>query len=197
MLLRLLAVLLLATPALALRPAQIACLGDSNTAAGWPTPQTIRWCEYAASVCPLAVTHGRVPRPVTWYDFGIGGAVVVPPYSTFELGEARSVGADVVFLAFGTNDRVTETPAEYALNVRRACLESHHRCYVLSLPPHATFPAGPYTVDDYNAAVARVVPPNRIIDRTTGMTFVDDGVHLDDASQRLLGARVAVALRCP
>jgi hypothetical protein len=48
----------------------------------------------------------------------------------------------------------------------------------------------------HNAAVARVIPANRLVDRTTDMTFLEDGTHLDDASQRLLAARAAAALGC-
>jgi lysophospholipase L1-like esterase len=188
-----LVLLLLASPAWALRGKEIACLGDSNTAAGWPTAETVRWCEYVASVCPQATLRGRRPRPVTWFNFGIGGAVVAPgPYIDYELAQARAAGADFVILAFGTNDAdFGASPAEYAANVRLACRRARRRCWVMTMPPHPTLDAAAY-----NAAVAAVIRPKWLIDRTTGITFVDDGIHLDDASQQLLAARVAVALGC-
>lgn len=190
----LLAALLLATPAWAVRPMEFACLGDSNTAAGWPTPDRVRWCEYAASVCPAAKLRGRRARPVTWFNFGIGGAVLAPgPYLDFEIAQARAVRADLMLLAFGTNDAAFgSTPEEYAQHVRLACRQARRRCYVLTMPPHPTLDA-----EAYNAAVAKVIPARWLIDRTTLVTLEPDGIHLDDASQRLVAARVAVALGCP
>jgi lysophospholipase L1-like esterase len=190
----LLALLLVATPAWAVRGMEFACLGDSNTAPGWPTPDTIRWCEYAEQVCPAARLRGRRARPVTWFNFAIGGAVAAPgPYIDYMVGKAREVRADVVLLAFGTNDAgFGQSPEEYAQSVRLACRKSRRRCYVLSMPPHTTI-----DYEAYNAAVAAVIRPHYLIDRTTGITFDPDGTHLDDASQQLLGARVAVTLGCP
>jgi lysophospholipase L1-like esterase len=187
--------LLLAAPASALRPRHIACLGDSNTAKGWPTAETLRWCEYVAELCPTVRLRSTRPRPATFYDYGIGGAVVAPgPYIDFELSAARAVRADVVILAFGTNDVgiLDSTPEQYAMDVRAACRRSHSRCWVLSMPPHPWLP----NVDEYNAAVAARMVGRSIIDRTTGITFVDDDIHLDDDSQRLVAYRVAVALGC-
>jgi lysophospholipase L1-like esterase len=191
----LLSCLLLAAPASALRPRNVACLGDSNTAKGWPTAETVRWCEYVAELCPTVRLRGKRPRPAAFYNFGIGGAVVAPgAYVDFELAAARSVKADVVLLAFGTNDvgLLDSTPERYAMDVRAACRRSHRRCWVLSMPPHPWLP----NVDEYNAAVAARMLGRSIVDRTTGVTFVDDEVHLDDDSQRLVAYRVAVALGC-
>ncbi len=166
----------------------VACLGDSNTAGGWPTPDTLRWCEYAQTECP-SLQDGT---PVVWHDFGIGGAVVAPgPYIDYEMGEAHAIPADVVVLAFGTNDvhLLDETPSEYAANVVTACGDATAACFVMSMPPHQDFDYA-----SYNAAVADVVPSELLIDRTTGMTFVDDGVHLDDPSQRELARRARTAI---
>jgi lysophospholipase L1-like esterase len=187
--------LLLAAPASALRPRHIACLGDSNTAKGWPTAETVRWCEYVAELCPTVRLRSSRPRPATFYEYGIGGAVVAPgAYLDFELSAARAVRADAVLLAFGTNDvgLLHSTPEEYAMDVRNACRRSHRRCYVLSMPPHPWLP----NVDEYNAAVAARMVGRFIIDRTTGITLLDDELHLDDDSQRLVAYRVAVALGC-
>ena len=64
----------------------------------------------------------------------------------------------------------------------------------MTMPPHPGFTSP--DENDYNAAVARVIPASKLIDRTTNMTFLEDGTHLDDVSQRLLAARAAVALGC-
>ena len=185
---------LLAAPAWAIRPREVACLGDSNTAAGWPTADRVRWCEYAADLCPTIRLRGKRPRPATWFNIGIGGAAVAPgPYIDYQLGAARELRADVVLLAYGTNDvGLPSTPDDYARNVRSACRRSRRRCYVLTMPPHPWLP----NVDAYNAAVAARLPDAFLIDRTTGITFESDDVHLDDASERLIGLRVAIALGC-
>ena len=172
----------------------LACLGDSNTASGWPTTETVRWCEYAQVECP------RLPdgTPVVWHDFGIGGAVVAPgPYVDYELAEAQGVRANAVVLAFGTNDAGSaeggflnsESPTEYAANVAAACQRAAASCYVMTMPPHSVIDYAAY-----NEAVAAVIPAHWLIDRTTGMTFEADGVHLDDASQRELARRARTAV---
>lgn len=168
----------------------IACLGDSNTAGGWPTPETRRWCQYAQADCPRLLDG----TPVVWDDFGVGGAVVQRgPYIDYELGEAETVGADVVVLAFGTNDRALETPSEYATNVQSACTRASEPadapCFVMSMPPHSGVDYGAY-----NDAVAAVVPTELIIDRTTGMVLESDNAHLDDPSQQELGRRASLAI---
>jgi lysophospholipase L1-like esterase len=185
---------LLAVPAWAIRPREVACLGDSNTAAGWPTPDRVRWCEYAAELCPTIRFRGKRPRPATWFNFGVGGAVVAPgPYIDGQLDAARRAHADVVLLAFGTNDvGIGSTPERYARHVRTACRRARRRCYVLTMPPHPWLP----NVGAYNAAVAARVRNALLIDRTSGITFETDTIHLDDASERLLAARVALALGC-
>jgi lysophospholipase L1-like esterase len=184
---------LLAVPAWAIRPREVACLGDSNTAAGWPTADRVRWCEYAAELCPTIRFRGRRPS-ATWFNVAIGGAVVAPgPYIDDQLDAARRAHSDVVLLAFGTNDvALGSTPERYARHVRTACRRARRRCYVLTMPPHPWLP----NTDAYNAAVAARVRDAHLIDRTTGITFEPDDVHLDDASERLVGLRVAIALGC-
>lgn len=177
-------------PAWTVEVVHIACLGDSNTAAGWPTTDAQRWCEYAATLCPLVKLDDRPPRAAVFHNFGIGGAVITEPYIGVELRQAVDAGADVVVLAFATRDRRFETPAQYAANVVAACERARRPCYVMTMPPHTVT-----DYDGYNAAVARVIPASRLIDRTTQMTFVD-GVHLSDASERLLATRAARAFGC-
>ena len=61
----------------------------------------------------------------------------------------------------------------------------------MSMPPHAGL-----DYQAYNAAVDSVIPAERTIDRTTGMTFVDPA-HLDELSQQELGLRAAIAICGP
>jgi hypothetical protein len=60
------------------------------------------------------------------------------------------------------------------------------------MPPHPWLP----NVAEYNAAVAARVLDVYLVDRTTGIGFERDGTHLDDASERLVALRVAIALGC-
>jgi len=172
---------------------RIVCGGDSNTASGWPTPETVRWCEYAASVC---TTSRGVP--VQWYNRGIGGAALGSlPYQDDLVAFADSVNADAVILAYGTNDvgLLDATPEDYAASLQATCrrFPLGVGCYAMTFPPH---PWDGFNVCAYNAAIASVVLPGATIDRTTDISFLEDTAHLDDASEMLLGARVA-AMMCP
>lgn len=187
---------------------RIACVGDSITAAGWVPPGgesgPNRWCEYAAAQC---TTIGSVPTQ--FYNFGIGGATAGTIYSQTELyGDPGLPGfgaypnhADAVVELFGINNigLLGQTPSAVADAVVGVCQDvffTHHLfCYGISLGPNAD-PA-------YNAAMtakAQAVfgaPATAAdsIDGTSCMT-VYDGTHLDDASERLLGQRVAQKLGC-
>ena len=172
---------------------RIVCAGDSNTARGWPTPETVRWCEYAAMVCQ---TSKGVP--VQWYNRGIGGAALgAYQYQDDLVAYAASVKADAVILAYGTNDvgLLDATPEEYAASVQATCgrLGPYVGCYAMSFPPH---PWDGFDVCAYNAALESVVLAGFRIDRTSAITLLDDTTHLDDQAEMLLGARVA-AMMCP
>jgi lysophospholipase L1-like esterase len=198
--------LLLALPATALRPVDLVCFGDSNTARGWPTADTVRWCEYAAAACPTVRINGGSRRAARWHNLGIGGAVVapvdlcrdftfgpLPTWPCFDWALSQAVPADAAFIAYGTNDAgvAGSTPTAYAAHVEAACAKAKAPCFVMTMPPHPQFDHAAY-----DAAVAALVPARRLVDRTTDVTLQPDGIHLDDASERLLAARVAHLLSC-
>lgn len=169
----------------------IACLGDSNTAAGWPTPERERWCEYVATQC------GSIDgRPVRFVNHAIGGAVASAPYAMFQGDAAIKSGAERVILAFGTNDvlSLSKSPAALAADLQALCRALAPRpCWVATVPP--TLMGEDPT--PWNDAIRAAFAAEHVIDFTsTVVPSAGDLKHLDDASEHLLAERVRGALRC-
>jgi len=185
----------------------VACLGDSNTAEGWPTANTIRWCEMAAAAQPTATVwryRQLVTEPTAGLNVAVGGATVCPlpgwSWSFSQLMIAKAHGADVVIAAFGSNDLfgLRKTPAEIVQCYRDlVALAGPLPLYIALTPPvfNKIDPGYDAMVQALNDALRAAFPPSQLIDFYTDFTaddFTGDGVHLDlDLGQP---KRAAIAL---
>lgn len=187
----------------------IACLGDSNTQAGWPDAESVRWCELAAARLPDVVAlRGPFPlrEPVQFLNLGLGGGAVtdaeaVPWAAPSQLRAALAAGADVVIAAFGTNDvrRRLESVEKIVSGYRTLCANAAPaRCLVALTPP--VFP--PHedrnpAIATLNAALRGAFPPSQVIDFWTGFErgdFSPDGLHLSHQGQEKRASRAVDAL---
>jgi lysophospholipase L1-like esterase len=173
----------------------VACLGDSNTETHWPTPNTPKWCEFAAEIAGWTFTNHAV-----------GGSTVTPPATPRswvepQLADALAKDApDAVILAFGTNDvragrSAAETVDAYRAAAARAEAAGALAFVALAPPTYAPEPDHADALAALNAALRGAFPAGRIVDFTTGMTredFEADGLHPNAAGQH---KRAAAALR--
>lgn len=182
---------------------RVACLGDSNTQAGWSNPQNppiVRWCAWAQTLAPTRVrVAGDVvaTAPAAWINLGAGGATKLDPGLPWPWGgpqaaAALKANADVVVKAMGLNDvRLFNTsPADMVLGclaIRDAV--APRPMWVVTLPQTIGF-----DVTAHNEAL-KTAFPGRWIDGTTGLTTTSDGVHLDGPSQATLAQRVVAAVQ--
>jgi lysophospholipase L1-like esterase len=174
----------------------VACLGDSNTETHWPTPNSPKWCEFAAA----QITGW------TFTNHAVGGSTVTRPATPRSWAEPQLEAAlaadapDAVVLAFGTNDvRAGRSTAEI-IDAYRAAVgrveSSGILAFVALAPP--SFPPEPDHADTLaalNAALRGTFPASQIIDFHAGMTgndFGPDGLHPNDAGQH---KRAAAAMR--
>jgi len=180
-------------------PRRVSCLGDSNTAYGWPDPTDRRWCEML----------GEFPESVgTRIDnLARGGAILHAASTSWPGGDEQLAWAsaagrsDVIVLAFGTNDlRGGSSPRAVAHRyaaLRRRAEARGAAVYVALAPP--VWPPEP-GADDLNRRIAalnvlleRSWPAQRTLDFHVGFTrddFEKDGLHLNAAGQR---KRAAIA----
>jgi lysophospholipase L1-like esterase len=188
----------------------VACLGDSNTSYPWFGD----FCE------ALAAAH----RDVTFLNYAMPGAKAIGGDHDGMAQLARAAAgdpaqdeppADVVLLAFGTND-VGEDAALGAaeLSARIDALKAAARAagmlpFVASIPPRfeerengatacAPEPLTTPVIDAANALIEQRAGSLRFVDFHTGFTclehFQTDGVHLDREGQDLRAARTAEQL---
>jgi lysophospholipase L1-like esterase len=198
-----LAVAIVAAACASRAPRHLVCLGDSNTSAGWPAPEDIRWCEMLGEFPELAGT--RID------NLARGGAELrreetAWPNADLQLDMARALGRpDVIVLAFGTNDiRTGRSPRAvahgYAALTRRAEAAGAIVYTALTPPVHWPLPDAEKTnakVDELNALLRASVAPGRLLDFHTGFTaeyFDRDGLHVNAEGQRkrALVARAAL-----
>ena len=179
----------------------VACLGDSNTQDGWPTTDTVRWCTRAA----------RERSEWRWRNVGLGGATLCDTLPDNEKwtqlwtarGQLAQVPeADVVVLAFGTNDikgwglQATQL-VDCAFALRTAAWP--RPVYLALVPPMV----GPFAkfepkVRLVNALFGQSFPASNLVDFFTGFgrdLLEKDGEHLNDAGQALRTRRVLDVLR--
>jgi lysophospholipase L1-like esterase len=173
----------------------IVCIGDSNTAAGWPTPSTQRWCEMAATML-ADTTHGCPWPRLSWRNVALGGATATRPREQWPWGpwyvaQARASGAELILAAFGTNDlqRQRRRPAQVALAHAKLARDAAPIPLVVALvPPYLASDGGvPHVVDETNALLRAHVAPDRLLDFATGFdrtSLAPDGIHLTEAAQQ-------------
>lgn len=169
---------------------RVACLGDSNTARGWPTPERVRWCEYAAA---------HFGGAVEFRNYGGGGGTFCPidhiewpAEAHAQLARALADAPDLIVAAFATNDVVVgfdaATIAGCATAIRRA---SPVPVVVATMPPRVEYGR---EVREVNRALRRL--GGALVDFTSGTAgaLEADGVHLTDSAQYERAARVAAVL---
>ena len=194
------------------RVLRIACLGDSNTVAGWPTPDTTRWCERLCKNLPSAPvlrSDGTFATlPVACYDDGWGGVTVTDQpvchnsyyaCADVQMAGALAQSADVVILAFGTNDlRDGATPAEIVAAYKRVIAPAQQtgRLTYIALTPPMYPPPADGVVEALNAALVASFDRSMLVDFYTGFTqsLFLDSIHLNDSGQDLRAARASAAL---
>jgi lysophospholipase L1-like esterase len=173
---------------------RVACLGDSNTFAD-PPPG---WCDLLGETSPHWVMSNRSWNGMSIVDFGAtyGGFVLA---AAPHVDEVLSLDqADVVILAFGTNDlRQGATPqaiVEAYAQAKAKIERSGARCLIaLTAPTHP--PQPPELNDAIRALNARLQTafPGDTVDFWSGMTpaeFKPDGLHVNVAGH---AKRAAVA----
>jgi lysophospholipase L1-like esterase len=123
------------------------------------------------------------------------------PWAIPQLEALRAAHLDVVIAAFGTNDLETlhETPKHIVGCYRRlVAAAAPARVLIATTPP--MFPPRPdyhIPIDVLNALLAVAFPPDQLVDFHTGFErdlFLPDGLHLNDAGQRLRAERARAAL---
>ena len=200
---------------------RIACLGDSNTQSGWPDASYTRWCERAA---PLETQNGAPPqvplRPVTWTNYGIGGADVCDhsgvawAWGPYQLQEALADHADVVVAAFGTNVYGLSVDDEVACYLALQNAMPANTAFYVALTPPAYVPDGQggYVEDPgasaLNTALRAAFPANRLVDFYTAMPqslYTGDPalmpfntpnlIHLDNDGQQLRAQRAVAVVQ--
>jgi lysophospholipase L1-like esterase len=184
----------------------VACLGDSNTS--WP------WfggyCESVAAEHPdVVVLNYAVPG-----SRAIGGAfdgLAQIEWAATGDPAAGKLPADVVVLAFGTNDIghdgaiTAEEMADRIDALKAAATALGMPAYVASIPPRflgratdaspcTPNPAATPVIEAANALIRRRTWPRWLVDFHSGFTcpahFAVDGVHFNQAGQDLRAARV-------
>jgi lysophospholipase L1-like esterase len=185
----------------------VACLGDSNTAARWPAPDTIRWCEMAATlVRVIAVGDGSRTRnvPTVFLNAAAGGATAADPglnwpWAFPQLEASKAAGAEVVIAAFGTNDLLGLhlPPAELVAAYQRLSEYAQPRRFLVALTP----PRMPIEqevnakIEEANDALRAAFPATQVLDFWSGFgaeDFEADGLHLNAHGQ---AKRAQVAAR--
>ena len=177
---------------------RVACLGDSNTTdAEHPS-----WCNLLGEEFPAWVMSNRSWAGMTIIDTGAtyGGFVLA---ARPHVDEVLTIDhADVVILAFGTNDffrgakpqAIVDAYAEAKAKIER----TGARCLVALTPPtQPPQPAGMNeAIRNLNALLTKKFP-GETVDFWTGMTAADyrpDGLHINAAGQakRATAARRAL-----
>ena len=185
----------------------VACLGDSNTQRDWPTVGTVRWCENASALLTSSsVTENGTfkTEPVVWNNWGVGGATVCDPGIVWSWGMtqlAQAATADVLILAFGTNDilRLHKTPAEIVACYQAVTTAAGVRSVFVALSPPVLgqYAGSESQIEAMNAAIVAAIPANHVIDFFSGMTpelYIDE-LHLNDTGQALRAQRAVTALK--
>jgi len=191
---------------------RIVVLGDSNTARGWPTPDTVRWVEMAQAM-PRPKAGWRA-RPVEWTEVAVGGATVCNPgdgwvWAGVQLESALVRHADGIVLAFGTNDlgRAHRQPAEVVACYRTivARVPTTVAVWIALTPPIYAKDGTPSPeVERLNDELRAAFPPAQLVDFWTGFGpdlyagldawNTEKLVHLNDAGQQLRARRAVDAV---
>ncbi|HLY39123.1 MAG TPA: SGNH/GDSL hydrolase family protein [Candidatus Binatia bacterium] len=178
----------------------LVCLGDSNTAAGGPTPS---WCDLLRTDLPA----WQITNSGAGFSTATDARRGVQPWFNSRNQLATVLGGkapDGVVLAYGTNDVMQHKPvAEIVAAYRARCAEAaaaNVRCWVALTPPFGgTWASYEPAVEELNAALRAVFPPETLIDFFAGIAYPDDygvdGIHLGERGQRkrLVVARRALA----
>ncbi len=188
----------------------VVCLGDSNTMFDHVGGQRRAWCEQLDDAIAnpnwhvvnrsllgmTAVDLGRMLGELTMY-------VDAPtPHPVTIDATLRLDRADVVVLAFGTNDLRAITNELATPEQLVAAYQAHERklraggvpLVLIALTP-PTVPPSPASdlprIDAANALLRRTFPADRLLDFSTGMVPADygyrgehDGVHIGQSGQR-------------
>lgn len=193
----------------------VVCLGDSNTQIGYLFDDT--WCER------LELLLNRSPKPqpptrpagdpsadpVVWETLNRGwsGATAISLPSTRRAEEQLAYtlefdAADVVILAFGTNDLLQGvSPEDVLVATLRHMLrarESGVDTFVALVPPALSQSAAfDEAVESTNALIRRAMRADRVIDFASGLTPDDDmdDIHLNHAGHIKWASAALAALR--
>lgn len=177
----------------------IACLGDSNTSGLWWSGPS--WCEQLDQLL--------LPATAVTNEKGFGGAtavrVLTPPLSDWiidgyeQLSSAIQTQADVVVMAFGTNDlgdpRIGATPQDVvnAYTELKSIAEASGLFVLIAFtpptfPPVSNFEERNSLYDQLNALLLSTFPADRLVDfRAPPLIFPDDymsdGIHMNVPGQ--------------
>lgn len=178
---------------------RLACLGDSNTEP-FPPFRPRKWCEYLEEVPDDAlfqtinISHGGATanpqtRDPTWEDAFLHTAM------------ATQAGADAIISAYGTNDLLQGySPTEYVeahrMHEATAAAGGIPTYFAATVPIIGTNPAQtwPRQVND----LLRIEFAGRTAEFFEGFQFDEhhlDGLHLNDAGQRLRADRAWEAVK--
>jgi hypothetical protein len=184
----------------------VGCLGDSNTAKGWPTASVISWCEMGQAAQPTAIVWKRsklLTEPTAVINEATMMATACPPpyrwsWGGTQLLDAKKKGADILIAAFGTNDVnvLGKTPSQIVGCYQAlAWLAYPLPLYIALTPPNfqTTAPGAydPSIVQRVNDALRAAFPAKQLIDFTIA-DFDPDGIHLSLAEGQ--PKRAAIAL---
>ncbi len=206
----------------------IACLGDSNTCNGMPGKCDVvtSWCAHWEMDPPRLRTSEEEVVELRFLNFAVGGATVCDsqafansevPFDApsalvqYESARHQDVPAEIVILAFGTNDiDLMRLPPATVIDCYRAIWERAEsdgvKAYLALIPPafewtetgsQAEFNA---KIIETNRLLRREFPSDRWIDFHTEFSnrkyFVAlDPVHFNEAGQRLRAQRVREVVR--
>jgi len=177
----------------------VVCLGDSNTAPAPDLPRT-SWCDIVAETTRWHVVN-RAVVGATMTDF-----TCVPGHETcarHQLAVALLEDhADVVVLAFGTNDLLFGATLDDVVATARALRAQAEaagaRPLIALTPPIRRFVDLDRRRIALDRALRSALPHRVVLDFTAGMRardFLPDGIHLSDRGQRKLARQVRRALR--
>lgn len=210
---------------------RIACTGDSNTRYGLPLPPdppgVPGWCEYAQQLfqTPPLPTTFPADTPVVTENYAVGGSTLChiwenPDIWTYGLNgdlqvtQALTEGADMLVLAFGTNDVRNMYWTGQTIDDIVACYQDAHALAAANstlvlvalappiFPPYAgDVAAANALIDQLNARLRETFQSFEILDFHDGFTaehfFPNDGLHLNDLGQQLRAARAYAQARYP
>lgn len=183
----------------------VACVGDSNTAYGWPDGTTPRWCELAGRE-PHAASVRRglraVSEPLRFVNLGVNGACACRTQSPnisgmTQVDRAVAAGADILVIALGTTDVVAGTPAAEIVDCYRALVRAAapREVFVALTPPMLTTEHAE-AVDELNTRFRAAFSPRHLLDFHDGYERPDfrDYLHFGNSGQAKRAMVVLAAL---